>query len=108
MAMQNKENNRHVASNQLQSKQMITPAHLALFKHELLEEINSRFTDLINHDGKKWLRSVDVKNILGISHGTLQNFRIHGDLPYIKIRGVLFYDYADVKQMISSNRIHNK
>jgi hypothetical protein len=39
---------------------------------------------------KKWLKSSEVKKMLGISPGTLQNLRINGMLPFTKIGGLSF------------------
>jgi hypothetical protein len=36
---------------------------------------------------KQWLKSVDVRKMLNISPGTLQNLRINGTLRYTKIGG---------------------
>jgi len=87
--------------------QIITTEDLINFKSELIEEIKVIARDLKDNGGKKWLRSRDVKKILGISHGTLQNMRINGDLPYNKVGGVIFYDVNDINKMIESNRFDN-
>jgi len=87
--------------------QIITSEDLVDFKTDLIEEIKVIYKDLKDHGGKKWLRSRDVKDRLGISHGTLQNFRINGTLPYTKVGGVIFYDKDDINNMIESNRIDN-
>ena len=87
--------------------QIITTEDLRNFKTELIDEIKSISKEMIEQGSKKWLRSRDVLKILGISHGTLQNFRINGSLPYTKVGGVMFYDIDDINKMIESNRIDN-
>ena len=87
--------------------QIITTEDLLIFKTELIDEIKSISKELIEQGGKKWLRSRDAKKILGISHGTLQNMRINGSLPYTKVGGVIFYDNNDINKMIRDNRIDN-
>ncbi len=78
------------------------------FKLELLEEIKA----IINHQTgfapKKWLKSPEVRDLLSISPGTLQNFRINGTLPYTKVGGVIYYDYEEIQKVMQENRIHNK
>ncbi|MFP5082149.1 helix-turn-helix domain-containing protein, partial [Pedobacter sp. JCM 36344] len=49
---------------------------------------------------KQWLRSSEVRKLLKISSGTLQNIRIKGILPYEKIGGILYYAYADIVQLL--------
>jgi hypothetical protein len=87
--------------------QIITTEDLVIFKSELIDQIKSIFKEMMDHGGKRWLRSRDVKEKLGISHGTLQNLRINGTLPYTKVGGVIFYDQGDITKMIESNRIDN-
>jgi predicted site-specific integrase-resolvase len=45
-----------------------------------------------------------VRELLGISPGTLQNLRVNGTLPYTKIHGSMFYDYEDIKKMMKDNQ----
>jgi len=106
MTTRNKQTVRQNADRSLPA-QIVSPEDLEFFRKHLLEEIKLIFRELIDHGGKKWLRSAEVKQRLGISHGTLQNFRIKGDLPYSKIQGVIFFDHEDVNKMIKSNRIDN-
>lgn len=107
MSIQNNfANNQKASGSKLFSNQIITSEDLIHFKSDLLDEIKSIFKEIKDHGGKKWLRSRDVKERLGISHGTLQNLRTNGKLPYTKIGGVIFYDQVDINKMIESNRIN--
>jgi len=54
------------------------------------------------------LRSPEVREMLDISPGTLQNLRINGTLPYTKIGGVIYYAYEDIVKVLQANRVHNK
>jgi hypothetical protein len=85
---------------------IITTEDLQEFKIELLEEIRQLLsTD--NSNMKQWLRSSELRKLLKISPGTLQNLRVNGTIPYTKIGGVIYYSYQDVLQMIEDNK-HNK
>lgn len=87
---------------------IITTEDLYEFKLELLDEIKQL---LQNHNGqssKKWLKSNQVRKLLGISAGTLQNLRINGTIPYTKIGGVLYYDYTEIMKVMEKNRVHNR
>ena len=52
---------------------------------------------------KKWLKSSEVRKLLGISTGTLQNLRINGLLSYSKVGGIMFYDYEEIQKLLQGN-----
>ncbi len=87
---------------------IITTEDLMEFKIELLDEIKQLFKNLNGNHIKKWIKSHEVRELLGISPGTLQNLRINGTLPYTKVGGVLYYDYQEIMEVLEKNRIHNK
>ncbi|WP_282081265.1 helix-turn-helix domain-containing protein [Aquimarina algiphila] len=87
---------------------IITSEDLMEFKLELLEDIKQLLQNQNGQPAKKWLKSPEVRELLGISPGTLQNLRINGTLPYTKVGGVLYYDYQEIMQVLEKNRIHNK
>lgn len=86
----------------------ITTDDLREFKMELLDDIRALLTNQSVTVSKRWLKSPEVRNLLGISPGTLQNLRINGTLPYTKVGGVLYYDYKEIMTVMKENRIHNK
>jgi hypothetical protein len=53
--------------------------------------------------GKKWLKSSEVRKMLGISPGTLQNLRVNGSLPFTKIGGIIFYSQEDIERLLKDN-----
>lgn len=82
--------------------ELITKDDLESFKKELFEEIRrNRFhlkkTDQIQ---KEWLKSFEVRKLLGISAGTLQNLRLNGTLPYTKVGGLMYYRYEDIQKLM--------
>lgn len=84
--------------------QIITKEDLENFKEELLEEIESLLNSRVSNPTKKWLKSYEVREMLGISPGTLQNMRINGTLPFTKVGGLIFYDYDDIQKMLTENQ----
>ena len=56
---------------------------------------------------KKWLKSKEVRNMLGISPGTLQTLRINGTIPYSKVGGVIYYDNDEIQRILYANKINN-
>ncbi|WP_127025096.1 helix-turn-helix domain-containing protein [Flagellimonas beolgyonensis] len=87
---------------------IITTEDLMEFKVELLEDIKALLQDRNGHQGKKWLKSNEVRELLGISPGTLQNLRINGTLPFTKIGGVLYYEYHEIMEVLERNKVHNR
>jgi len=87
---------------------IVTTEDLMEFKLELLDDIKQLLQNQNGQPVKKWLKSPEVRELLGISPGTLQNLRINGTLPYTKIGGVLYYDYQEIIQVLEKNKIHNK
>lgn len=79
---------------------IITKEDLHEFKSELLEEIKNLFNIKISEQ-KLWLRSSEVKELLKISSGTLQNLRINGTLSYTRVGGTLYYNYGDIEKMLN-------
>jgi hypothetical protein len=78
---------------------IITKEDLQQFKIELLESIEKLLQGKKTED-KLWLRTSEVRKLLNISAGTLQNLRINGTLSYSKIGGVLFYNYKDIEKLL--------
>ncbi len=70
---------------------LITKQDLQEFKEELLSEIKKMTDD--KPKMKKWLKSHEVKEILGCSDSTLQNLRINGTLEYGRVGGTIYPGY---------------
>ena len=80
---------------------IITKEDLQQFKVELLESIENLLQGKTTEE-KLWLRTSEVRKLLNISSGTLQNLRINGTLPYSKIGGSLFYNKKDIEKLLTS------
>lgn len=86
---------------------VLTVEDLQDFKKELLQELKSLFPNQQAFQNKKWLKSIEVRKMLSISPGTLQNLRINGTIPYTKMGGVIYYDSEEIQRILVSNRIDN-
>ena len=53
---------------------------------------------------KQRLKSSEVRKLLKISPGTLQNLRINGTLSFTKIGSIIYYSYEDIEAMLDSNK----
>ena len=56
---------------------------------------------------KKWLKSNEVRKLLNISPGTLQNLRINGTLTYTKIGGTIYYENQDIEKLLNINKVNS-
>ena len=82
--------------------QLITIGDLESFKVALLEEIKIILREPTGQPAKQWLKSTEVRKMLGISPGTLQNLRVNGTLSYTKIGGIVFYRYDDIARLLNN------
>ena len=83
--------------------QLLTVGDLEIFKESLIQEIKSLLANANSRPAKKWLKSSEVKKLLGISTGTLQNLRINGTLSHSKIGGTAYYDYDEIAKLLKGN-----
>jgi len=85
---------------------IITTEEFNSFKSKIFNELNELKKILKKENlHAKWLKSSEVKELLKISHGTLQNLRNNGSITYSKIGGSLFYKYEDVERLLEENSI---
>lgn len=79
--------------------ELITKDDLKEFKNELLAEMRQLIQPGHNQS-KQWLKSIEVRKLLNISPGTLQNLRINGTLRYIKIGSIMYYKLEDINRVL--------
>ena len=85
--------------------QLVTLADLELFKSDLLISIKGLLTDAKSPaTAKQWLKSYQVKKLLNISTGTLQNLRSNGTLPFARIGGLIYYDADEINKTLEGKR----
>jgi len=83
---------------ELLNHQLITKKDLLNFSSLLFETIKE--VNGAKKETPQWLKSSEVRKLLKISPGTLQNLRINGTLNYKRIGGIIFYKYDDIKKML--------
>jgi hypothetical protein len=86
--------------------EILTREDMMKFKRELLLELKELIKER-TIDQPQWIKSPQVRKLLNISPGTLQNLRINGTLPYTKIGGVMYYAFADIEKVMQSRKVHN-
>ena len=80
--------------------EILTWEDLLRFKAELIKELRI----IIQQEevtNVQWLRSAEVRKLLKISPGTLQNLRIKGAIPYQKIGNIFYYAYSDISYLLN-------
>lgn len=84
--------------------EIITREDLNEFRNQLLNDLKEIILSKPQQT-KQWLKSNEVRKLLNISPGTLQNLRIKGTLSYTKIGGILYYDNSDIDKLLSGNKV---
>lgn len=84
--------------------ELVTKEDLQEFRHRLLDDLRNMLQPQTPNQ-QQWLKSSEVRKLLKISPGTLQNFRINGTLSYTRIGGILYYSYADIVKLMEQNKI---
>ncbi len=84
--------------------QLVTLGDLKEFKDDLLLSIKAIIQGNAPQPGKKWLKSYEVKKLMNISTGTLQNLRANGTLPHSKIGGSIYYDADLINKVLAGQK----
>jgi hypothetical protein len=82
--------------------EILTKEDLEQFRQRLLSDIKG----LIGSPGqqvKQWLKSAEVRKLLNISPGTLQNLRINGTLQFTRIGSIIYYKNEEIIKLLESN-----
>ena len=88
--------------------EIITQEDLQKFRLQLLDDLTRILSGGVQSQStKEWLRSSEVRKMLGISHGTLQNLRIKNILPYRKIGGLMYYKHQDILRLLEGSEEKN-
>ncbi|MCU4176206.1 helix-turn-helix domain-containing protein [Marinilabiliaceae bacterium N1Y90] len=85
-------------------EQLLTTEDLSEFKKILLKDIEKLIRETVKPTPKTWLKSNEVKELLEVSNGTLQNLRNNGALPFTKIGGVIYYNRDDIQKMLIQHK----
>ncbi len=84
---------------------LVTKEDIIQFRQLLISEIKSLLST--SQEGKmnsEFLRGHEVKKLMKVSAGTLQNLRIKRQLNPTKIGGILFYRLAEIETLLNPKR----
>lgn len=90
---------KNLESRRISKDQLVTIEDLEQFKGELTETIKSLLKGGNNSSSKPWLKSHEVRKLLGISAGKLLSLRTNGTLPFSRIGGVIYYKATDIHDL---------
>ncbi len=85
------------------SVNILTQDDLLKFKTELFAELKSLLSQSAPAT-KKWLKSYQVREMLGISRGTLQHLHNTHQLRGNQVGGLLFFDYDDIQKLMEGKK----
>src|SRR5690606_5765723 len=71
------------------SRKHVTAKDLEAFKKDLVDTLQQT---PITTQLPRWVKSWHVMQMLGISKGKLRHMRERGEIPYVKIGGLMFYE----------------
>jgi len=83
---------------------VITAEDLERQLQKVVDEVKSAVT---NNDSSnvRWIRSKQVKELLGISDSKLQTMRINRSITYSQIDGTYFYDKESILSLLDQNKV---
>jgi hypothetical protein len=95
----------NATKNRMYREQLITMEDLNEFRTLLLNDLKGIIQSKPLQQ-KQWLKSNEVRKLLNISPGTLQNLRVNGTLTYNKIGGIMYYDQTDIEKLLNGNKVN--
>ena len=84
---------------------------IVLTAEELDHRLQKVVEDITNTIGKndniesRWIRSKQVKELLGISDSKLQTMRVNRSLTYSQTDGTYFYDRDSILRILEQNKV---
>lgn len=84
----------------MDNKQLVTVAHLQVFKEELIKDFKVLLKSGGRAQEKQWMKSREVRKLLDISPGTLQTMRKNRTIVFKKVGGTIYYDRNKVNAML--------
>ncbi len=83
--------------------ELLTKDDLQNFKRELLQDLKLLLEHQSHKSPKQWLKSKEVRRMLKISPGTLQNFRVNGTIRHSRMGRIIFYNAEDIEKVLEEN-----
>lgn len=75
------------------------------FKNEIIKVIEKSQSQTLSTKKKRWIKTTELQNLLGISASSIQNLRNNGTLPYTKLSGTIYYDLDRIESQLEDGLI---
>jgi len=83
--------------------EIITKADLNELKRQIVTEVVQKLKQEFNGvSEKEYLKTMEVKKILGCSDSKLEAMRRSGKLPFTKLQGTIYYNKEDVYKLFEN------
>lgn len=79
--------------------EIVTKEDLEEFRIKLLKDLENV---VASSQPKKWVKTQDVMEILGMSEVTLQTLRNKGIIPYRKLGGICYYNVDELHEAMKN------
>jgi hypothetical protein len=83
---------------------VITAEDLERQHQKVVDEVKFAVSN-IDSSNVRWIRSKQVKELLGISDSKLQTMRINRSITYSQIDGTYFYDKESILSLLEQNKV---
>lgn len=80
--------------------ELLTKDDLSKIKFEIIQEVKKIITP-VSLENPEFLRTSQVKELLGCSESKIETLRKNGTLPFQKVGGSIYYKYSDVKKLFN-------
>jgi len=84
--------------------QLVTIGDLEQLKADLADMIKQLLKSGSPIREKPWLKSHEVRELLGISNGKLLTLRANGIIPFTRIGNVIYYKAEDIQELFNKQK----
>ena len=80
--------------------ELLTKDDLSKIKIEIIQEVK-KIISPVSLENPEFLRTSQVKELLGCSESKIETLRKNGTLPFQKVGGSIYYKYSDIKKLFT-------
>lgn len=80
--------------------ELLTKDDLSKIKFEIIQEVKKIIIP-VSLENPEFLRTSQVKELLGCSESKIETLRKNGTLPFQKVGGSIYYKYSDIKKLFN-------
>ena len=80
--------------------ELLTKDDLSKIKIEIIQEVK-KIISPVSLENPEFLRTSQVKELLGCSESKIETLRKNGTLPFQKVGGSIYYKYSEIKKLFN-------